>query len=274
MWTAGRGSRLSDFARALALALVAVSATSAVAQTQFFSVAPCRVLDTRTPVGPLGGPLLNPGATRIFTIEGVCNVPAGASVVSVNVTVTNQTSAGFLQLYSGDSPAPGTSVLSFSPGKTRADNALVALPADGAGGIAIRNVSSGVADVVLDVNGYFSNVGVASDGTVTIIATSTLNKNWTFVPSNVSLKVGQTYTITWTTPAAEAKTHGVGGLAALGITQCDVIRFNQPCTVSFTPTAAMLNFPGPVYTYGCSQSQCAPSQALHDGMQGTVTIVP
>ena len=56
----------------------------------------------------------------------------------------------------------------------------------------------------------------------------------------MNLKVGQPYTITWTTPASEAKTHGVGGIAVLGISQCDVIRSNQPCTVNFTPTAAML----------------------------------
>ena len=57
-------------------------------------------------------------------------------------------------------------------------------------------------------------------------------------------------------------------------TQCDVIRSDLPCTVSFTPTAAMLNFPGPVYTYACTQSTCAPTQAVHDSMQGTITIVP
>lgn len=121
---------------------------------------------------------------------------------------------------------------------------------------------------------------------VTISATTTNNTKWTFVcqspasvcsgtgNNNVNLAVGQPYTITWTTPASEAKTHGVAGIAVLGITQCDVIRPVQPCTVSFTPTAAMRNFPGPVYTYACSQNQCAPSQAAHDGMTGTITIVP
>ena len=128
-------------------------------------------------------------------------------------------------------------------------------------------------------------VGSAAPITVTISATTTNNTKWTFVcqagpcsgatNNNVNLKVGQPYTITWTTPAAEAKTHGVGGLGVLGIgTQCDVIRAVQPCTVNVTPTAAMLNVPGPVYTYACTQSTCAPSQAVHDSMQGTITIVP
>ena len=114
-------------------------------------------------------------------------------------------------------------------------------------------------------------VGTAAPITVTISATTTNNTKWTFVcqagpcsgatNNNVNLKVGQPYTITWTTPAAEGKTHGVGGLAVLGIgTQCDVIRAVQPCTVNFTPTAGMLNVPGPVYTYACTQTTCAPSR--------------
>ena len=121
---------------------------------------------------------------------------------------------------------------------------------------------------------------------VTISATTTNNTKWTFVcqspaavcsgtgNNNVNLKVGQPYTITWTTPQAEAKTHGVGGVAVLGITQCDVITSNAPCTVNFTPTSGMLNFPGPVYTYACTQTTCAPTPLQHNGMTGTITIVP
>ena len=99
-------------------------------------------------------------------------------------------------------------------------------------------------------------VGTAAPIAVTISATTTNNTKWTFVcqagpvqrhgNNNVNLKVGQPYTITWTTPAAEAKTHGVGGIAVLGI---DPVRRHsvefQPCTVILTPTAAMLNVPGP-----------------------------
>ncbi|HEY3350510.1 MAG TPA: PKD domain-containing protein [Thermoanaerobaculia bacterium] len=127
-------------------------------------------------------------------------------------------------------------------------------------------------------------VATAAAIAVTISATTTNNTKWTFVcltgpcsgagNNNVNLKVGQPYTITWTTPASEAKTHGVGGIAVLGITTCDVIRSNLPCTVNFTPTAGMLGFPGPVYTYACTQTTCAPNQNDHNNMQATITIVP
>jgi hypothetical protein len=129
-------------------------------------------------------------------------------------------------------------------------------------------------------------VASAAPIAVTISATTTGNTKWTFVcqtgpcsgpaNNNVNLKVGQPYTITWTTPQNEGKTHGIAGDAAsfLNITQCEVITANVPCTVNFTPTANLLNFQGGVFTYSCSQTQCAPSQPVHQGMTGTITIVP
>src|SRR5205807_1217221 len=50
--------------------------TSALA---FFPVTPCRLVDTRTATGPLGGPSLTGNTTRIFPIlSGPCNVPSAA----------------------------------------------------------------------------------------------------------------------------------------------------------------------------------------------------
>ncbi|MGA7992073.1 MAG: PKD domain-containing protein [Thermoanaerobaculia bacterium] len=131
-------------------------------------------------------------------------------------------------------------------------------------------------------------VAAAQAIAVTISATTTGNTKWTFVcqagpcsgagNNNVNLKVGQPYVITWTTPQSEAKTHGVVPIGFMGAPHCDdgqdLITSSHPCAVTFTPTAGMLGFPGPTYTYGCTQTQCAPSQAVHDGMQGTITIVP
>jgi len=131
-------------------------------------------------------------------------------------------------------------------------------------------------------------VATAQPIIVTISATTTGNTKWTFVclsgpcsgptNNNVDLKVGQQYTITWTTPAAEAKTHGVVPIGFMGVDHCadgqDLITSSHPCTVTFTPTAGLLGFPGPTYTYGCTQTQCAPTLTVHNGMTGTITIVP
>ena len=123
-------------------------------------------------------------------------------------------------------------------------------------------------------------VAAAGPITVTISATTTNNTHWTFIPNDVQLNVGQVYKLTWTTPQSEGKTHGVVPIGLLGISRCDdgqqLITSSHPCVVTFTPTAAMLNplFGGPTYTYGCTQTQCAPTLPVHDGMIGTITIVP
>ena len=58
---------------------------------QFVSVAPCRVVDTRGPAGPFGGPSLPSNSSRDFTIpEGACNIPATAAAYALNVTVVPQ----------------------------------------------------------------------------------------------------------------------------------------------------------------------------------------
>jgi uncharacterized repeat protein (TIGR01451 family) len=128
---------------------------TAITGTLFFALTPCRVLDTRNPAGPLGGPALGPGEVRVFAVTGACGIPAGAVSISVNVTVTNQGGSGFLQVYPGDAAAPPTAVLNFNPVTTRGNNALVALSSDTLGTIKIGNGSASSADVILDVNGYF-----------------------------------------------------------------------------------------------------------------------
>jgi PKD repeat protein len=113
-------------------------------------------------------------------------------------------------------------------------------------------------------------VGAAGPAAISIVATTTDGTKWTYTPNNVDLKVGQPYVITWSTPASEGKTHGIGGLAVLGIAQNDFITSNSPYVVNFTPTANMVG----VWTYACTVTRCAPTQSVHDGMTGTLTIAP
>ncbi len=43
----------------------------------FYTLSPCRVVDTRNPAGPQGGPALPAHASRTFTLAGQCGVPRG-----------------------------------------------------------------------------------------------------------------------------------------------------------------------------------------------------
>jgi hypothetical protein len=121
--------------------------------TSFYTLTPCRILDTRLDPGPLGGPALAAGSTRVFPIWNQCNVPPTAKSVSVNITVTQPTSAGHLILFPGGTP-PGVSAINFRAGQTRANNAIV--PLSGTGTISVADgQGSGTTHFILDVNGYF-----------------------------------------------------------------------------------------------------------------------
>jgi hypothetical protein len=122
----------------------------------YFTVAPCRLVDTRN----LDGPALQPAALRTFAVAGVCGVPEDAAAVAVNVTAVLPAGTGFLRLYPADQSAPATSTINFVPGLTRSNNAIIPLgvfgvPGGDAGALKIQNGSSGAVHLVLDVAGYF-----------------------------------------------------------------------------------------------------------------------
>jgi hypothetical protein len=119
--------------------------------TSFYTLTPCRIIDTRDPT--LGAPALVSGATRVFTIANHCSVPPTAKSVSVNITVTQPTSPGHLILFPGGTP-PGVSNINFRADQTRANNAIVPLSASGTLSVA-DGQSSGTTHFILDVNGYF-----------------------------------------------------------------------------------------------------------------------
>lgn len=119
----------------------------------FYTLAPCRAVDTRDPPGPFGGPLLAAQATRPFTLAGQCGVPSDAAAISLNVTVADQTTNGSLVLFPGTGAVPGTNSISFSTGTNRANNVIMGLIG---GTLSVDNdQASGTVNLILDVNGYF-----------------------------------------------------------------------------------------------------------------------
>jgi hypothetical protein len=124
--------------------------------TAFYTVTPCRVADTRNPVGPSGAPALGANTSRIFPVSGLCGIPSSAHAVSVNVTAVQAAAAGYLTLYPGNATgAPLVSSVNFSSGQIRGNNAVVVLATDGTGSIRVKNGSAGSVHFILDVNGYF-----------------------------------------------------------------------------------------------------------------------
>jgi glucose/arabinose dehydrogenase len=122
--------------------------------TSFFTVTPCRVADTRDPVGTSGGPALAAGAARVFPVSGLCGIPSTASAVAINLAVVGPASAGDLRVSPAGGPAPLASAINFRAGIVRANSAVAPL---GAGGqISVQcDMPSGSTHFFFDVYGYF-----------------------------------------------------------------------------------------------------------------------
>jgi hypothetical protein len=119
-------------------------------------VSPCRLLDTRGAAGPSGGPALGSGTTRAFPVSGRCGIPADAKAVVVIATAVAPSHPGNFRIYPAGAALPSTSVVNFAAGRTRANNAVVELGAQGQ--VAVRNdmaAVAGSAHMVMDVFGYF-----------------------------------------------------------------------------------------------------------------------
>ena len=120
----------------------------------FHTLTPCRVLDTRQ---PQDGPALVSGQAEILSLHGICGIPATAKAVAVNITVTQPTGAGHLSFAPGDLGDPAASTINFSPGQTRANNAILPLALNGTGTLRVSPAvtGNGSVHVILDVVGYF-----------------------------------------------------------------------------------------------------------------------
>ena len=123
--------------------------------TRYFTLPPCRLVDTRGPAGPLGGPMIFPAATRVFPLTGTCGVPATAKALVLNATIVSPAAAGHIRLFPGNEAAPLASLTQFVAGRNRAGIAIVRLATDGAGTVGLLNGSAGTLHFVLDVTGYF-----------------------------------------------------------------------------------------------------------------------
>jgi uncharacterized repeat protein (TIGR01451 family) len=116
----------------------------------FYTLTPCRLLDTRSGSNPFAAGSLE----LVFPALGPCGVPYGARAVAVNVTVTQASAPGNLRLYPMGMPVPLVSTINYGAGQTRGNNAVVSLSSYGV--LAVKVVqASGTVHVIIDVFGYF-----------------------------------------------------------------------------------------------------------------------
>jgi uncharacterized protein (DUF1800 family) len=137
-------------------ALLASTAARAQVATDFYTVAPCRLIDTRLTAGPLGGPALRAG-TRAFGIGARCGVSSGATAVAANVTVVAPTSQGHFAFFPLGVAPSNTSTINFERLQVRANNAILGL-GTGAGLLLRSGLATGAeTHLVVDITGYFAD---------------------------------------------------------------------------------------------------------------------
>jgi uncharacterized repeat protein (TIGR01451 family) len=120
----------------------------------YFTLAPCRVVDTRGGA-PIGGPVLQGQETRVFTVANICGIPTTAKAISLNLTVTQPGAVGHVRLFPAGQALPTISSINYAAGQTRANNAVIKLNASGAMSAFIAQAAGTTVHLIIDVNGYF-----------------------------------------------------------------------------------------------------------------------
>ncbi len=205
----------------------------------YVPLTPARLLDTRFGTG-LSGTFAT-GTPRTLLVAGQGGVPAEAIAITGNVTVTRQTSAGWLGVTPTPVAFPPTSNLNFPKGDNRANNFTVPLNSDGTISATFRGQPGSTTDLIIDVTGYFvaSSAGASY---VPIAPTRVLDTRFkTGLPSAFASNTARTFGV-----------EGQGGVPSgiLGITgNVTVVGQSEAGWLAVTPTAddmpptSTLNFP-------------------------------
>lgn len=117
----------------------------------FVSVAPTRVIDTRSGTGTTTG-TIPAGGSRTVTLTGGV-IPAGAAAVKVNMLVPGAANAGYVA--AGAGTAVTRTVFNFEAGSTQS-GAVLALSTDGK--VTFRNNGPDPINLAVIVEGYFGKV--------------------------------------------------------------------------------------------------------------------
>lgn len=163
-------------------ATVAPNAAPSSPSVAFQPVTPVRLADTRETFG--ASRIVGQVSKRIqITGRGV--VPAGASAISANFTVSDTAGAGYLTVWNCSADRPVVATLNFNARDTVPNGATV--PLDATGGICVYSPVG--TELVVDVNGYYSPAGV---GRFTQLQPVRLMDTRTGLGGSTRLRAGET----------------------------------------------------------------------------------
>ena len=207
----------------------------------YFPVTPARILDSRFGIG-LSGVFVSHHA-RTFQVTGNGGIPAGATAVTGNVTVTQQTAGGFVYIGPNSIDDPTSSTLNFPVGDDRANGVTVEL---GPGGSLSVTYAAGTygptAHVIFDVSGYFAPDAVGGATFHPLTPARILDSRYGTGLSGVFIShVARTFQVT-----------GQGGVPANASAVTGTVTVTQQTTLGFVyigpdsqnnPSSSTQNFP-------------------------------
>lgn len=139
------------------------STTPTSSGSSFYPMSPTRVLDTRTTAAVVGQ------STRVLDLSAA--LPANATAVSVNVTVTGATGSGYIEAYPDGGSKPVASTLNYAVGQTVANSSIVQVT-DGKIDLFNYEGTSTSVQIIVDETGYFAAQGTSSCPTAVVSSAS------------------------------------------------------------------------------------------------------
>ncbi|MEO5779001.1 MAG: hypothetical protein ABIO34_05240 [Arthrobacter oryzae] len=224
------------------------------------TIPPTRLLDTRTSSGDVG-----PGRSVTFQVAGVNGVPADATAVVLNLTVTGPASEsadisfGFVTAHAAGSAKPNASNLNYAAGQTISNLAVV--PVGTGGKVTLSNTSGqGSVSLIADIQGYYQGGEPASPGAFKSMAPAR------FLDTRTSAKVGPGQSVSF-------QAGGAGGVPADAKAVVMNLTVTEPSKFGFVtaypagsdkPNASNLNY---------AQDETVPNLAVVPvGADGKVTL--
>ena len=123
--------------------------------SSYVPIPPVRVLDTR-PAFQIGlSGAFHANTPRTFQVGGAFAIPATAIAVTGNVTIANQTGAGYVSVTPTAVANPTSSTINFPLGDTRANNLTVPLAPNGKLAAVYKAPGGKTTHLIVDITGYF-----------------------------------------------------------------------------------------------------------------------
>lgn len=230
------------------------------------AVAPNRVLDTRSGLGEAGGKAVKVAAGGTLALN--VGASAGTSAVVVNLAVTDNQGGGYVTAYPYGKQRPIASSLNYAPNAATANSVVV--PVGSNGEVNLYNYGSASVDLVVDVEGYFTNS--ATGAFVPVTPSRLYDSRKAAGPlaagGELTLQPSQTDSALPSTAAAYVYNVTVTGPTASGYIEAYPAGISRPTAWNVNFAAADTTANGAVAEAG-SQG----SDTFYNGSTGTVQLI-